>query len=134
VVRSVNNHDTTLFPDSLDYLTDFASLIGMDLTDSYLTLDSGFWSEYNRWLIQSHGIIPMIKPNRGATKDEKKIEKMYENFNEQIYKQRFKIERIFAWQDTYRKLAVSYERLESTRIGLKYLGYSLMNMRGLVGN
>jgi len=76
----------------------------------------------------------MIKPNRGATKDEKKIEKMYENFNEQIYKQRFKIERIFAWQDTYRKLAVSYERLESTRIGLKYLGYSLMNMRGLVGN
>jgi len=123
-----------LFPDSLDYLTDFASLIGMDLTDSYLTLDSGFWSEYNRWLIQSHGIIPMIKPNRGATKDEKKIEKMYENFNEQIYKQRFKIERIFAWQDTYRKLAVSYERLESTRIGLKYLGYSLMNMRGLVGN
>jgi len=132
VVRPVNNHDTTLFPDSLDLLTDFASLISLDLTGSYFTLDSGFYSDYNHWLIRLHNMIPMIKPNRGATKDEKKIEAMYVDFNEQIYKQRFKIERVFAWQDTYRKLAHSYERLEATRIGLKYLGYSLMNLRAFI--
>ena len=134
VVRPVNNHDTTLFPDSIDRLTDFASLIGLDLTGSYLTLDSGFYSDYNRWLIRFHNMIPVIKPNRGATKDEKKIEAMYVDFNELIYKQRFKIERVFAWQDTYRKLAYSYERLEATRNGLKYLGYSLINLRVFVGN
>ena len=132
MVRPVNNHDTTLFPDSLDLLTDFASLISLDLTGSYFTLDSGFYSDYNHWLIRLHNMIPMIKPNRGATKDEKKIEAMYVDFNEQIYKQRFKIERVFAWQDTYRKLAHSYERLEATRIGLKYLGYSLMNLRAFI--
>lgn len=123
-----------MFPDSIDYLSDFASLIGLDLTGSYFTLDSGFDSDYNKWLICLQGMIPVIKPNRRGTKDEKKLETMYMDFNEQIYKQRFVIERIFAWQDTYRKLAHSYERLEATRNGLKYLGYALINLRVFVGN
>jgi hypothetical protein len=134
VVRPVNNHDTALLPESIDAFTDFASLIGLNLVGSHFTLDSGFYSDYNHWLIRSHGMIPVIKPNRGSTKDEKKIEAMYENFNERIYKKRFTIERTFAWQDTYRKLAHSYERLEMTRLGLKYLGYSLMNLRIFVRN
>lgn len=129
VVRPVNNHDTTLFPDSIDAFTDFASLIGLDLTGSYLTLDSGFYSDYNRWLILSHSMTPVIKPNRGATKDEKKIKTMYANFNEQIYKKRFTIERLFAWQDTYRKVSFSYDRLESVRLGWKLLSYSMINLR-----
>ena len=123
-----------MFPDSLDRLTDFASLISLDLEGSYFTLDSGFYSDYNQRLIRFHGMIPVIKPNRGPLKDEKKIEAMYANFNELIYKKRFVIERVFAWQDTYRKLAHSYERLEATRIGLKYLGYALINLRVFVGN
>ncbi len=134
VVRPVNKHDITLLPDGIDQLTDFASLISMDLAGSYLTLDSGFYSKYNRRLIASHRMIPVIKPNRGSTKDEKKIAAMYENFNELIYKQRFTIERTFAWQDNYRKLAVSYERLEATRLGFKYLGYSLINLRVFIRN
>ena len=44
------------------------------------------------------------------------------------------LERTFTLQDTYRKLAHSYERLEATRIGLKYLGYSLVNLRVFVRN
>lgn len=134
VVRSVNEHDSVLFPDSIERLADFASLISLDLTGSYFTLDSGFDSDLNKWLIRSHDMIPVIKPNRRGTRDETKLEKMYADFNEPIYKLRFTIERIFAWQDTYRKLAYSYERLESTRAGLKYLGYSLINLRVFVGN
>jgi len=134
VVRPVNENDTTLLPEGVDGLVDFASLIGLDLTDSYLTLDSGFDSAYNKWLIRFHSMSPVIKPNRRGTKDEKKLEIMFADFNEQIYHERFKIERTFAWQDTYRKLAHSYERLEATRIGLKYLGYSLMNLRVFLRN
>ena len=132
VVRPVNNHDTTLLPDSIDQLTDFAHLISLDLTGSYLTLDSGFYSAHNHWLIRSHGMIPVIKPNRGSTKDEKKIEAMYADFNEPIYKLRFAVERTFAWQDVYRRVATSYDRLESTRLGFKYLAYSLINLRCFV--
>lgn len=129
VVRPVNDHDSILLPDSIDELTDFASLIGLDLADSYLTLDSGFDSDCNKRLIRSHDMIPVIKPNRRGTKDEKKIEAMYEDFNEPIYKQRFTIERTFAWQDTYRKLVIRYEKLEATHTGFKYLAYAIMNLR-----
>ena len=133
VVRPINEHDTTLFPDGIDKLTDFASLIGMDLADSYFTLDSGFDSYYNKWIIKYHGMKPVIKPNRRGTKDETKLEIMYKYFNEQIYKQRFTIERIFAWQDTYRKLVTRYEKLESTHTGFKYLAYAVMNLRVFIG-
>lgn len=129
MVRPVNNHDSILFPDSVDVLTDFASLISLDLKGSYLTLDSGFDSDYNKWIIQSHGMIAVIKPNRRGTKDETKLETMYTNFNEQIYQQRFAIERTFAWQDTYRRLVTRYEKLIETHVGFKYLAYSMMNLR-----
>ena len=129
VVRPVNVHDSVLFPDSIDQLTDFASLISLDLTGSYFTLDSGFDSELNKWLIRSHDMIPVIKPNRRGTKDETKLETMYADFNETIYKQRFTIERTFAWQDTYRKLVTRYEKLEATHTGFKYLAYAVMNLR-----
>lgn len=133
VVRPVNENDISILPESVDGLADFASLIGLDLKGSYLTLDSGFDSEYNKWLIRSHEMIPVIKPNRRGTKDEQKLEKMFADFNEPIYHQRFPIERTFAWQDTYRKLAVSYERLPSTRIGFKYMAYSMINLRVMFG-
>ena len=116
-----------------DQLTDLASLVSMDLTGSYVTLDSGFDSEINRQLIRSHNMVPVIRPNRRGTKDEEKLEKMFNDFNELIYKKRFAIERTFAWQDTYRKLAHSYERPEATRNGLKYLAYSLVNLRVMFG-
>lgn len=131
VVRPVNEHDSVLFPDSIDRLTDLANLISMDLSGSYFTLDSGFDSEHNKWLIRSHDMIPVIKPNRRGTKDEKKIEIMYADFNEPIYQKRFTIERTFAWQDTYRKLVTRYEKLEATHTGFKYLAYSVMNLRAL---
>lgn len=134
VVRPVNKHDSVLLPDSIDQLIDFASLISLDLKETYFTLDTGFDSFYNKWLIHSHQMIPVIKPNRRGTKDEQKIETMYENFNEQIYKQRFKIERTFAWQDTYRKLVTRYEKLESTHNGFKYLAYAMINSRVFMGN
>lgn len=129
VVRPVNEHDSVLFPDSIDQLTDLASLISMDLTGAYFTLDSGFDSEHNKWLIRSHDMIPVIKPNRRGTKDETKLETMYADFNEPIYRQRFAIERTFAWQDTYRKLVTRYEKLEATHTGFKYLAYAVMNLR-----
>lgn len=131
MVRPVNEHDSALFPDSIDGLTDFASLISLDLSGSYVTLDSGFDSEHNKWLIRSHDMIPVIKPNRRGTKDETRLEQMYADFNEPIYKKRFTIERTFAWQDTYRRLVIRYERLEATHTGFKYLAYAVMNLRGL---
>lgn len=129
----MNQHDTVLLPSGLDDLADMADLVGFDVKGSYLTLDSGFWSEYNRTKIRSLNMIPVIKPNRGRIIDEKKLERLYANFNESIYKERYKIERVFAWADTYRKLVTRYEKLESTHLGFKYLAYGVMNLRVFFG-
>jgi len=134
VVAPVNQHDTTLLPASLFELADMATVAGFDLYGSYLTLDSGFDSADNKLRIEEQGMIPVIKLNRRRTKDEQKLENLYDSFNETVYKERYKVERTFAWVDTYRKLVIRYEKLECTHNGFKYLAYSMMNLRVLFGN
>lgn len=118
-----------MFCESFNRLIDFASLLDLDLKNSFFNLDSGFDSEYNKFIIRKHNMIPNIKVNARGTKDRDKLYKKYDDFNPEIYKQRFNIERTFAWQDTYRKLVIRYEKLESTHTGFKYLAYSVMNLR-----
>jgi len=110
-----------------------ADSLGFDLTDSRLTLDSGFDSQANKTLIAWNGLIPIIKPNIGNTKDEEKIARKYSEFNEDIYKERVVVERCFAWQDTYRKLVIRYEKLKATHLGFKHLAYSMINFRSVFG-
>jgi len=119
----------TLFKNSLDYLTDFADLINLELEGSYLNLDAGFDSDYNKDIIHLAKMKPNIKVNPRGTKDQDKLQRRYDDFNEDIYKQRFTIERTFAWQDTYRKVATSYDRLETIRLGWKLLSYTMINLR-----
>jgi transposase len=133
VVRPVNETDIALFPESFCQLTDMADLIGLDLEGTYLNLDAGFDSDANKALIRYNEMTPNIKVNPRGTKDENKLAERRKDFNEEIYKERFTIERTFAWQDVYRRVATSYDRLESTRLGFKYLAYSLINLRCFVG-
>lgn len=133
MVKSVNVNDTVLFPESFTKLMDTADSLGMNLAGSYLTLDAGFDSLANKTMISWQELIPVIKPNVRGTKDEGKKELMLVGFNEEIYKQRINIERCFAWQDTYRKLVIRYEKLEATHLGFKHLAYSLINFRGILG-
>lgn len=121
-----------MLPESLDNLEDIADLLDLNLENSYLTLDSGFDANYNKWRIESMKMVPVIKPNRRGIKNQEKLEMLYENFNEDIYNERHKIECCFAWQDTYRKLVIRYEKLECTHNGFKYLAYSIMNLRGFM--
>ena len=91
----------------------------LDLTNSYLTLDSGFSSQYNKYIITQAGMIPVIKPNLGPLKNQEKINKILDEFElvKHIYKERYKIEKNFAWEDKYRKLVIRYEKLQCTFMG-----------------
>jgi transposase len=46
-----------------------------------------------------------------------------------LYRLRYKVERTFGWQDIYRKLAVSDDRLPEIRKGGRLLAYSMINFR-----
>ena len=134
-VRPVNHHDTLLFNESFFGLLDIADMLKLDIENSYLTLDSGFDSEANKVTIRGQGLIPVIHPNPRGTKNQVKIDTLWESFESyrEIYKQRYKIERSFAWEDVYRKLVIRYEYLQCTHLGFKYLAYSMINLRWVMG-
>ncbi len=133
MVRSVNRHDSELFPHSLNALMDSMDVLGIDCKNSFLTLDAGLDSFHNKWLIEHYGLIPVIKPNRRGITNPDMLHAKFEEFDcvRDIYQKRFAVERTFAWQDTYRKLVIRYEKLQCTHLGFKYLAYSMINFRVL---
>ncbi|KKP31517.1 MAG: hypothetical protein UR22_C0022G0009 [Parcubacteria group bacterium GW2011_GWC2_32_10] len=131
VVYPVNHHDNILFDESFCNLLEMADELCLDLCGSYLTLDSGFDCQSNKYQIEFSGLIPVIKPNMRGLKNQDKINLKLDEFAlvQEVYLERYKIERCFAWEDTYRKLVIRYEKLQSTFMGFKYLAYSMINFR-----
>lgn len=128
-VKPINQQDTVLLPQTLTALMDFTHRIGIDLSGAALTLDAAFDSQDNRDLIKAHHLKPVIYPNRRNTKTPIVIARMFRWFDRDLYRLRYKVERTFGWEDTYRKLAVSYDRLPEIRKGGRLLAYSMINFR-----
>jgi transposase len=76
----------------------------------------------------------VIYPNRRNTKKPIAIARMFRWFDRETYRERYKVERTFGWQDTYRRLVVSYDRLKETRTGFRPLAYAMMNYRVTFSN
>jgi transposase len=128
-VKLVNQHDTMLLPETLTNLVAFTSRMGIDLAGSALTLDAGFDSQDNRDLIKKQKMKPVIYPNRRNPKKPIRIAQKFRCFDRALYRERYKVERTFGWQDTYRKLVVSYDRLPEIRKGCRLLAYAMINYR-----
>lgn len=131
-IGPVNINDTSLFPEAIERFMDFADLLSLDTRDSVLTLDSGFDSRANEDRILFHELIPVIKPNLRRTTNTETINRRLDAFNETLYKRRYRVERTFAWADSYRKLSQRYEILEATHLGFRYLAYAMMNLKTMV--
>ena len=129
IAKPVNQHDSKILPEAFTNLIDFTHRIGIDLSGCALTLDSGFDSKENHNIIKQHGLLPVIYPNRRNAKEAIVIARKFRWFRKDIYKERYKVERTFGWQDTYRRLALSYDKLKETRLGFRNLAYSMINFR-----
>jgi hypothetical protein len=128
-VKPVNEQDTVILPETLTALVDFTDRIGIALRGSALTLDAGLDSQDNKAIIKAHQMKPVIYPNRRNTKTPIVIAQMFRWFDRTLYRLRYKVERTFGWQDTDRKLAVSYDRLPEIRKGGRLLAYAMINFR-----
>lgn len=133
VVKPVNVHDSKLFYESFSNLLELADLLDLNLKEVYFTLDSGFDNAETKSEILFRNLIPVIKPNLRGLKNQKKINKILDEFEplKPVYNERHNIERTFAWEDTYRKLVIRYEKLQSTFIGFRYLAFSMINFRNI---
>lgn len=132
VVSPVNINDVSLIPAALEGLMDFADLLSLPLRESVMTLDAGFDSQATKDRILFHELIPVIKPNRRRTQNAERIHERLDAFDETLYKERYRVERTFAWADSYRKLSQRYEILEATHTGFRYLAYAMMNLKTVV--
>jgi hypothetical protein len=130
-VKAINEHDSALLPESLDKLIQTADRLGLNISNAPLTLDPAFDGQENRDNVKQHkNMIPVIKPNvRNASPETKKAIRAEFKPLEPIYKERYKIERDFAWKCNYRKLVIRYEILQCTHLGFKHLAYAMVNFR-----
>src|ERR1043166_3506985 len=98
-VAPVNETDMVLLPKSLNALKQVAKEVGLDLRGAYVNLDGGFDSRANRKCIFNAGMIPNIKENPRNRKRPKRGRKRF--FNAAIHALRMRVERTFAWEDTF---------------------------------
>jgi len=130
-VAPVNEADMVLLPQGLQALKKVAKEIGVDLSGAYLNLDGGFASARNRKMIFNAGMIPNITENPRHRKTTKRGRKRL--FNAAIHALRAQVERTFAWEDTFKRLLLRFERIQQRHYGMKLMAYTLINLRAFCG-
>ena len=120
-----------LLPDGLKALQRVAKEVGLDLKGAYLNLDGGFEAAHNRKLICNAGMIPNSKENPRNRKGRKRGRRQL--FNAAIHALRMRVERTFAWEDKFKRLLLRFERLPQRHYGMKWMAYTLINLRAFCG-
>lgn len=123
-----NHNESPLLREALPHLTRVAQSVGFDLRGSVLSLDGVYDCKFNRKAIFNRGMIPNINENRRNRKTTKRGRKRL--FDPTIFKERFEtIERVFAWEDKFRRLLLRFDRLSFVHYAFKTLAYTMINLR-----
>jgi hypothetical protein len=123
-----NRNESPLLKQALLQLTDIAQVVGLELKGSAISLDGVYDSRSNRKAIFNRGMIPNIPENQRGRPHPKRGRKRI--FEKRIFQERFfTIERVFAWEDKFRRLLLRFERISRLHYALKTLAYTLINLR-----
>ena len=120
-----------LLPQGLNALKKVAKQVGLDLRGAYLNLDGGFDSTHHRKCIFNAGLIPNITENPRNRKTTKRGRKRF--FNEAVHALRMRVERTFAWEDTFKRLLLRFEHIQQQHYGMKLMAYTLIHLRQFCG-
>jgi hypothetical protein len=113
-----NRNESPLLRNALPRLTAMARAIGADLQGSTVSLDGVYDCRENRQAIFYRGMRPNIAGNPCGRKAPKRGRRRH--FDAAIFAERFStIERVFAWEDTFRRLLLRFERISEVRYALK---------------
>jgi hypothetical protein len=82
-------------------------------------------------MIFNAGMIPNIKENPRNRKRTKRGRKRF--FNAAIHALRTRVDRIFAWEDKFKRLLLRFEHLQQRHVGMKLMAYTLINVREFCG-
>jgi transposase len=127
----VKETDMVLLPQGLNALKKLAKQVGLDLRGAYLNLDGGFDGAHHRKCIFNAGLLPNITENPRNRKTTKRGRKRF--FNEAVHALRMRVERTFAWEDTFKRLLLRFEHIQQRHYGMKLMAYTLINLRHFCG-
>jgi transposase len=123
-----NRNESPMLREALPKLTRIAKAVGIDLRGSTVSLDGVFDSKANRKAIFNRGMVPNIPENRRGRKAVKRGRKRL--FDAAIFKERFRtVERVFAWEDKFRRVLNRFEVISQVHYALKTLAYTMINLR-----
>jgi transposase len=123
-----NRNESSLLREALPEVMRIARNVGMNLEGSIVSLDGVYDCWANRKAIFNRGIIPNINPNVRVRKQPKRGRKPL--FDPAIFEERFQtIERVFAWEDKFRRLLLRLDRLSQLHCAFKTLAYTMINLR-----
>lgn len=103
-----NHHDSYEIIENVQNMIVSMEKQSIEYHFSHLNADSGFDVKSFLVFIEQMEMIPNIKQNKRNTK---KTEHPYRYMSDYIYANRFKIEVVFAWLDTYKRILVRFEKL-----------------------
>lgn len=123
-----NRHESPLLLQALPQVTRIAKHVGIDLNKTIVSLDAAYDSRENRKAIFNRGMVPNIPENpRGRRTSKRGRQPLFEPT---LYQERFfTIERVFAWEDKFRRLLLRFERISQLHYALKSLAYTMINLR-----
>ena len=123
-----NAHETKLFPDAFNKLKVIAKAVGMNILGTVISLDAAYDSQKNRKMIFNAGMVPNINENKRNRKSKKRGRKRL--FDKGIFKERFRtIERVFSWEDKFKRLLLRFEHHSIHHYAMKLLAYTMINLR-----
>ena len=108
-----NHHESPLLLKALPQVTCIAKHVGLELHKTIVSLDAAYDSRENRKAIFNRGLVPNIPANPRGRRAPKRGRQPL--FNPAIYQERFfTIERVFAWEDKFRRLLLRFERISQS--------------------
>ena len=123
-----NRNESPLLLKALPQVTRIAHKVGLNLKNTIVSLDSAYDGRANRKGIFNRGMVPNIPENPRGRSTPKRGRQPF--FNPAIYQERFfTIERVFAWEDKFRRLLLRFERISQLHYALKSLAYTMINLR-----
>ncbi len=127
-----NKNEAPLFKLALLHLKKITKTIGISILGSIMSLDGVYDSIKNRKLIFNAGMTPNIPENKRNRKKTKRGPKR--QFDPDIFEERFfTIERMFSWEDKFKRALIRFEKTSQHYFGVKLIAYSMINLRHFCG-
>lgn len=120
-----NHHDLYNIEILFTKMIEDLKAVGIKINDLFLNTDAGFDSEGFRNLCFANDIIANIDFNKRNSKntDNRTLK------DDELYKERFSVERTNAWIDAFKALLIRFEMKLQTWMSLHYLAFSLILIR-----